>query len=143
MSVNNGSLWGGVVCFGMLLFQCSIFWIYSGNSFVFFLSVNHNNLVGSTVVSLNETFVSDVLFPICKWHLIPPAQDLETLFKYSYFHGNTIVCLSSIRIFLVIVHNWKLVIEPKPCLKCHTWEWWLFNQTQPDTFKELRGTLWS
>lgn len=66
MSVNNGSLWGGVVCFGMLLFQCSIFWIYSGNSFVFFLSVNHNNLVGSTVVSLNETFVSDVLFPICK-----------------------------------------------------------------------------
>lgn len=32
--------------------------------FILKLPVNHNNLVGSTVVSLNETFVSDILFPL-------------------------------------------------------------------------------
>lgn len=80
--------------------------------------------------------VWDVYIFLCTWSL----QNLETLSEYSYFYGNVIICISSIRIFLLLTG--------------HDWKHWLYYQTLTRMMylrhtyvdiivKKLRLTLWN
>ena len=69
--------------------------------------MTYSNLVNYTFVSRIETYLFSVLDP----------PELETLSEYSYFHGNIVICICSIRIC-------SPRMDTKGGKAAGGWEWW-------------------
>lgn len=96
-------------------------------SFFFELSITHNYLIDYALVNWNNTFVNDIFFSLPD--------------KYSYFQGNIIICIDSMRIcscYDDIIEIIAYVIKVLLGMLC----WWCsFNRILSDAFKEHSLTL--
>lgn len=92
--------------FETLLFKTALLFQIKDNFVLFslYLSIIHNNLVSYTFVRRIETIN---FFPTEAITFFPTSclQNLEILSEYSYFYGNMVICMNSVRICSHYEHN--------------------------------------
>lgn len=104
--------------------------------FLLRLYVTQGNLADSIFVNGNEAFVN--ILPT--W--FPRIRQL--LWSLLTFHSNLVICKSPVRLlFSTTALLGKLLMQLRPSLECHNWQWCSFNQVEPAPFKELRWPPWS
>lgn len=99
----------------MIVVVCNIvlkstFWIKKPVLFFLKLSKTVNILAAFAVI--NETCLSHTCFSLTlQW-------DLRKSYWISLLN-------------LLKIHLWKMAMQPKLCLKCHIWEWYLIKNNKP------------